>query len=99
MILPSLPVELLTQLEVPVPAFQETDVYNIYRARYKGALDSRNQVSRNDRVWVQAGDEEIYGALQGRLLAKLLALFKIRNPTCSGIVRRLARVQMLSPVN
>ena len=41
----------------------------------------------------------MYGALRGRLLAKLLALFKIRNPTCDGKVRRLASVQMLSPVN
>ena len=99
MILRSLPVELLTQLEVPVPAFQETDVYDIHRARCTGALDFRNQGSRNDWVWVQAGDEEMYGALRGRLPAKLLALFKIRNPTCDGAVRRLASVQMLSPVN
>ena len=98
-ILRSLPVELLTQLEVPVLAFQETDVYDIHRARCTGALDFRNQGSRNDWVWVQAGDEEMYGALRGRLPAKLLALFKIRNPTCDGTVRRLASVQMLSPVN
>ena len=31
-ILRLLPVELLTQLEVPVPAFQETDVNDIHRA-------------------------------------------------------------------
>ena len=31
-ILRSLLVELLTQFEVPVPAFQETDVYDIHRA-------------------------------------------------------------------
>ena len=41
----------------------------------------------------------MYGALGGRLPAKLLALFKIRNPTCDGTVRHLASVQMLSPVN
>ena len=28
-----------------------------------------------------------------------MALFKIGNPTCDGTVRRLAGVQMLSPVN
>jgi len=95
----SLPVELLTQLEVPVLAFQETDVYDIHRARCTGALDFRNQGSRNDWVWVQAGDEEMYGALRGRLPAKLVALFKIRNYTCDSSVRRLASVQMLSPVN
>ena len=49
-ILRSLPVELLTQLEVPVLAFQETDLYAIHRARCTGALDFRNQGSRND--WV-----------------------------------------------
>jgi len=92
-------VELLTQLEVPVLAFQETDVYDIHRARCTGALDFRNQGSRNDWVWVQAGDEEMYGALRGRLPAKLVALFKIRNYTCDSSVRRLASVQMLSPVN
>ena len=48
---------------------------------------------------MQAGDEEMYGVLRGRLPAKLLALFKIRNPTCDGMVRRLASVLMLSPVN
>ena len=41
----------------------------------------------------------MYGALRGHLLAKLLALCKIWNPTCDGMVRRLASVQMLSPVN
>ena len=99
MILQSLPVGLLTQLEVPIPVFQETDVYDIHRARCTGALDFRNQGSRNDWVWVQAGDEEMYGALRGHLPAKLLALFKIQNPTCDGTVWRLVSVQMLSPVN
>ena len=98
-ILRSLPVELLTQLEVPVLAFQETDVYDIHHARCTGALDFRNQGSRNVWVWVQAGEEEMYGAVRGHLPVKLLALFKIRNPTCNGTVRRLASVQMLSPVN
>ena len=99
MILGSLPVELLTQLEVPVVAFQGTDAYNIHRARYTGALDFRNQGSQRDWVWVEAGDEEMYGALRGCLPAKLLALFKIRNPTYDGTVRRLVSFQMLSPVN
>ena len=41
----------------------------------------------------------MYGALRGRLPAKLLALFEIQNPTCDGTVRRLTTIQMLSPVN
>jgi len=49
-ILQSLPVELLTQLEIPVVAFQESDVYDIHRARCTRALHFRNQGSRND--WV-----------------------------------------------
>ena len=89
----------MTQLEVPVLAFQETDVYDIHRARYTGTLDFRNQGSRNDWVWVLAGDGEMYGALRGRLPAKLLALFRIRNPTCDSTVQRLASVQMRSLVN
>ena len=49
--------------------------------------------------WVQAGDKEMYGAMRGRLPVKLLALFKMRNPTCDGTVRHLASVKILSPVN
>ena len=41
-ILQSLPVELLMQLEVPIPAFQETDAYDTHRTRCTGALDFRN---------------------------------------------------------
>jgi len=46
----SLPIELLAQLEVPVLTFQETDVYEIHRARSTGTLHFGNQGSRND--WV-----------------------------------------------
>jgi hypothetical protein len=68
-ILESLPVELLTQLEIPVLAFQETEIYDIHRARCTGALNFRNHGSRNDWVWVRAGTEDMYGALRGRLPA------------------------------
>jgi len=100
-ILRSLPVELLTQLEIPVLAFQEAYVYEIHHARSTGALHSRNQGSRNDWIWVQAGTEEMYGALRGRLPAKLVALLKIRDYRCDNTdtVRRVAGVQMLTPVN
>jgi hypothetical protein len=95
----SLPVELLTQLEIPVLAFQEADVYEIHRARSTSDLHFRNQGSRNDWVWVQAGTEEMYGALRGRLPAKLVALLKIRDYRSDDTVRRVAGVQMLTPVN
>ena len=41
----------------------------------------------------------MYGALRGRLLTKLMALFKIRDYISEGGVRRLASIPMLSAVN
>jgi len=98
-ILPSLPVELLTQLQIRVVAFQESDVYNIDRARCMGTLHFRNQGSCNDCVWVQAGSEEMYGALRGCLPAKLVALFTIRDYIRENAVRWVAALQILSAVN
>jgi len=95
----SLHIELLTQLEVPLLAFQEADVYEIYRARSTGTLHFRNQGSRNDWVCVQAGTEEMYGGLRGRLPARLVALLKIRDPRSEDTVSRVAGVQLLTPVN
>jgi len=95
----SLPIELLTQLEVPVLTLQEADVYEIHSPRSTGTLHFRNQGSGNDWVWVQAGTEEMYGALRGRLLAKLVALLKIRDPRSEDTVRQVAGVQLLTPVN
>jgi len=98
-ILKSLPVELLTQLESPVLAFQETEIYYFHRARCTGALNFRNHGSCNDWVWVRARTEDMYGALRGRLPAKLVALFKIRDYRCEDQVRHLAGVQFVSAVN
>jgi len=98
-ILESLPVELLTQLEIPVLAFQETEIYDIHRARCTGALNFRNHRSRNDWVWVQAGTEDMYDPLRGCLPAKLVALFKIRDYRCEDRVRQLTGVQFVSAVN
>jgi len=80
-------------------AFQESDVYDIDRARCTSVLHFRNQGSRNDWVWVQAGSEETYRALRGRLPAKLVALSKIRDYTCENAVRRVAAIRILSAVN
>ena len=44
----ALPVELLTQLEIPVPAFLEGGVYDIHSARCTGARLFHHQTSRND---------------------------------------------------
>jgi len=95
----SLPDKLLAQLAIPVLAFEETDVYEMHRARFTGDLHFRNLGSRNDWVWVQAGTEEMYGALRGRVPAKLVALLKIRDYRSDDTVRRVAGVQMLTPVN
>jgi len=95
----SLPVELLTQVEIPVVAFQEADVDEIHHARSPGDLHFRHQGCRNDWVWLQAGTEEMCGALRGRLLAKLVALLKIRNQRSDNTVRQVAGVHMLTPVN
>ena len=98
-ILGFLPVELLTQLEIPVLAFQETNVYDIYGVCSTGTRLVRNKASRNDWVWVQMGGEQMYGALWGRLPGKLRARFKISDYTHENMVRRLAYVQMLNAVN
>jgi len=47
-ILQLLPVEQLTQLEIPVWAFQETHIYHIRRAQYTGTHSYLKQESRND---------------------------------------------------
>jgi len=95
----SLPVELLSRLQIPLLAFQEANVYQIHRARSTGDLHFRNQVSPNDWVWVQGGTEEMYDALRGRLLAKLVALLNIRDYRSDDTAPRVAGVQMLTPVN
>ena len=41
----------------------------------------------------------MYGPLRGRLPAKLVARLKIRDPSSEDTVRRVARVQLLTPMN
>ena len=95
----SLPLEQFTHLEILVPDFQDTDVFQIHRARCTGTKTFGNGGSRNDLVWVQAGGEESYGDLRGRVVAQLLALFKISNILSgAGVVHRLALVRILDPV-
>jgi len=98
-ILVSLPVELLTQLEIPLLAFQEAEIYDIHRPRCTAALNFRNHGSHIDCVWVRAGTQDMYGALRGHLPAMLVALFKIRDYRCLDQVRRLAGLQFVSAVN
>jgi len=95
-----LPVEVFPQLKLPVPDFQETDRFQIHRARCTGTKAFRNGGSRNDWVWVQTGGEANYGDLRGRVVARLLALFKIRYILSeAAAVHRLALVRILVPIN
>ena len=55
-----LPVEGVAQLEIPVPAFQETDRFQIHWARCTGTKAFCNGGSRNDWMWVQTGGEANY---------------------------------------
>ena len=65
----SLPVEQFIHLEIPVSDFQEADVFQIHCARCTGTKAFRNDDPRNDWIWVQAGGEESYGDLRGRVVA------------------------------
>jgi len=95
-----LPVEGFAQLEIPVPHLQESDRFLIHRARCTGTKAFRKGDSRNDWVWVQTGGEANYGDLRGRVVARLLALFKIRNMLSeAAAVHRLVLVRILDPIN
>jgi len=51
-------------------------------------------------VWVQTGGEANHGDLRGHVVARLLALFKIRNILSeAATVHRLALVRILDPIN
>jgi len=62
-ILRTLPIELLMQLEIPVLAFQESDIDDIHRARCTGSGLFCNHASRNHCVWIQTADKDMYHAL------------------------------------
>jgi len=95
-----LPLEQFTHLEIPVADFQETDIFQIHRARSSGTMAFRSGGPRNDWVWNASGGEDSYGDLRGRGMAQLLALFKIRNVFSeSAGVRRLALLRVLDPIN
>jgi hypothetical protein len=88
------PVEQFTQLEIPILTFQETDCYDMHRARCTGKCPFRNGGNRNDWVWVAVGMEDQYGVLRGHLPGRLMGLFKLRNIP-KRTVHRLAIVQLL----
>ena len=93
-----LPAEQFTQLEIAVPDFQETDIFQIQRARCTGRKSFRNSGARNNWIWIQAGGLDMYGELCGRAVAHLVGLFKISN-VWTEVVSRLTYVQVLDPLN
>ena len=96
----SLPVEQFTHLEIPVSDYQEAEVYQIHRAGCTGKKAFRNGDPRNNWIWVQAGGDESFGDLRGRVVAQLLALFKIRNILSgAGDVHCRALVRIPDPVS
>ena len=51
-------------------------------------------------MWIQTGGEANYGDLRGRVIARLLPLFKIRNILSEATaVHGLALVRILDPIN
>ena len=92
-----LPVEQFGQLEIPMLTFQETDLYELHRARTTGKRSFRNGTSRNDWVWVAVGSSSEVGALRGKLPGRLRGLFKLRANAIGNtkIVHRLAVVEIL----
>ena len=61
-----LPLEYLTQLEILVPDFQETDVFLIQRAHRTGKMSFRRVGTRNEWVWIEASIADTCGNLFGR---------------------------------
>jgi len=95
-----LPIDRFTQLEITVSDFQEADLFQIHQARWTGTKAFSKGGARNNWVWVQTNREECYGVLQGRALARLLALFKIRNVLSEAAeVHRLALVRVPDLIN
>jgi len=95
-----LPVERFARLEIPVCDFQETDRFQIHRARCTGTNTFGNCGSRNEWVWVQSGGDANFGDLRERVVARLLALLKIRNMVSeAAAVDCRALVGILDPIN
>ena len=93
-----LPAEQFTQPEIPVLDFQESNIFQIHRARYRGRKSFRNSGAGNDWLRIQAGGLDMYGELRGRAVARMVELFKIRNVR-TEVISRLAFVPVLDLVN
>ena len=89
------PVEISWLLRVPVENFQEAREVTWHLLRCTGSHHWRSTgQSRNDRVWVDLGKRNIYGALKGFYPACLVSIMKVRELTM-GLVDRLVLVDRL----
>lgn len=86
-------VECFQSLIIPVPNFQGEEV-NSHVARSTGPFLFRNRQPRADWVWVKRREpsDELRGSLNGKIPAKLNALFKLR--TVGHGVHLLAHVSL-----
>jgi hypothetical protein len=73
------PVQLYNCLEVPVLCFQEEEEFEVHKIRCTRDIGFRKRPSRKDWVWVWTGDESRYGALCGRILARVGCLLKLQD--------------------
>ena len=74
----NLPAETFNLLDVPIPAFNDPHEYDINHIRCVDPF--HYQGCRHDWVWIKAGEENQFGALQGRLPGHVESLCKIRDP-------------------
>jgi hypothetical protein len=93
------PLEAFHTLQVAVPTFNDNGHF-IHRLRCTGKDQFRGQDQRNDWVFVRRrkpSATKIEGALDGRIPAKLNALFKLRDLD-TRITYRLAHITILSVI-
>ncbi|KAG0633390.1 hypothetical protein HOY80DRAFT_856740, partial [Tuber brumale] len=89
------PIEICCLLRVPVRNFQDPSKITWHflcctgRQRWKST-----GWSRNDWVWVDSCNEDIYGALKGLYPARLVSIFKVHEQI-TGSVDRLVLVERL----
>ena len=89
------PIEIHRLLRVPVEDFQDpTEVtWHLLHCTGKRLWKSTGS-SRNNWVWVDSRNENIYGALRGFYLARLVSIFEVRD-LVKGSVDRLVLVDRL----
>src|SRR5437588_6179725 len=85
-------------LQIPVPVFQDPDLYINHNLRCTGLESFRGATTRNDPAWVSVGDDITKtGDLGGRLPGFLRGLIKLRGN--NGNSYRMAILEILWPVN